>query len=363
MRINDRLRAPNTPRRGRRSRRRRARCSRGCSAAEISLEPAPPGQRAVHAARAGGEAGGRRHTARTPAELRPGTGFGIRVRIRSPRSEPLSRFTSTPVVWYTYVYTAAPGSVSDPDAHAVGERDVLVRSDRRTADDHRHCARVRAQGDGAEGARRRRSGGAARRFPGAGLGARPRGRGDSREVQRRRDAALGGHRRAAARGARRRRSVDGASRCSRPRRSRIRSSTSAPTRRRTSGCRSAPAATFPKLTAALVEPNMDFDATALGCRARKEGGGYVLDGKKCFVPNGSGAETFLVYAREGEGEGFETVQAFIVPRSAAGRERRREGKEHGRARARQRRAHALGREAAARSARRRRARASISSAS
>ena len=39
------------------------------------------------------------------------------------------------------------------------------------------------------------------------------------------------------------------------------------------------AATFPKLTAALVEPNMDFDATALECRARKEGGGYVLNGR------------------------------------------------------------------------------------
>jgi alkylation response protein AidB-like acyl-CoA dehydrogenase len=78
------------------------------------------------------------------------------------------------------------------------------------------------------------------------------------------------------------------------------------------------AASFPKLTAALVEPNMDFDATALGCRARKEGGGYVLDGTKCFVPNGSSAETFLVYAREGEGEGFDTVQAFIVPRGLPG---------------------------------------------
>jgi acyl-CoA dehydrogenase len=78
------------------------------------------------------------------------------------------------------------------------------------------------------------------------------------------------------------------------------------------------AAKFPKVTAALVEPHMDFDATVLGCRARKEGGSYVLEGTKCFVPNGGGAETFLVYAREGEGEGFETVQAFLVPRATPG---------------------------------------------
>jgi acyl-CoA dehydrogenase len=78
------------------------------------------------------------------------------------------------------------------------------------------------------------------------------------------------------------------------------------------------AAGVPKLTAALVEPSMDFDATALGCRARKQGGDYVLTGRKCFVPNGGAAETFLVYAREGEAEGFGQVQAFIVPRSTKG---------------------------------------------
>ena len=44
----------------------------------------------------------------------------------------------------------------------------------------------------------------------------------------------------------------------------------------------------------------------------------MLNGKKCFVPNGGGAETYLVYAREGEAEGFEHVQAFIVPAEHAG---------------------------------------------
>ncbi len=78
------------------------------------------------------------------------------------------------------------------------------------------------------------------------------------------------------------------------------------------------ASSVPKLTAALVEPSMDFDPTALGCRAQKSGDGYELSGQKCFVPNGATAEAFLVYAREGEAEGFKGVQAFIVPRDTPG---------------------------------------------
>jgi alkylation response protein AidB-like acyl-CoA dehydrogenase len=77
------------------------------------------------------------------------------------------------------------------------------------------------------------------------------------------------------------------------------------------------AATFPKLTAALVEPSMDFDPLSLGCTAQKTASGYVLNGRKCFVPNGGAAEAFLVYAREGA-EGFAFVQAFIVRRNSAG---------------------------------------------
>lgn len=77
-------------------------------------------------------------------------------------------------------------------------------------------------------------------------------------------------------------------------------------------------ANFPKLTAALVEPDIDFDPTALGCLAARDGDNYLLTGAKCFVPNGSTAETFLVYAREGDGEGFDNVGAFFVPADAAG---------------------------------------------
>ncbi|HEX4352237.1 MAG TPA: acyl-CoA dehydrogenase, partial [Polyangiales bacterium] len=81
--------------------------------------------------------------------------------------------------------------------------------------------------------------------------------------------------------------------------------------------RACTAASFPKLTAALMEPDYDFDPTALRTSAKKQGAGYVLNGKKCRVLNGTTAETFLVYAREGE-EGFGGVAAFFVPRDAKG---------------------------------------------
>jgi acyl-CoA dehydrogenase len=74
---------------------------------------------------------------------------------------------------------------------------------------------------------------------------------------------------------------------------------------------------FPKATSALIEPSMDFDPTELQTTATKKGSGYVLSGKKCLVPLGLGAELYLVFAREG-GNGFENVQAFLVPSGAKG---------------------------------------------
>jgi alkylation response protein AidB-like acyl-CoA dehydrogenase len=74
---------------------------------------------------------------------------------------------------------------------------------------------------------------------------------------------------------------------------------------------------FPKASAALIEPTWDFDATDLTVTVKKEGGKYVLSGKKCLVPLGSTAELFLVYAREGDA-GFAGVQGFLVPRNTKG---------------------------------------------
>ena len=74
---------------------------------------------------------------------------------------------------------------------------------------------------------------------------------------------------------------------------------------------------FPKATAAVLEPSWDFDPTELGVTAEKKGGKYVLNGKKCLVPLGMTADTFLVYAREGD-TGYGGVQGFLVSRGANG---------------------------------------------
>jgi alkylation response protein AidB-like acyl-CoA dehydrogenase len=66
-------------------------------------------------------------------------------------------------------------------------------------------------------------------------------------------------------------------------------------------------------TAALIEYAFDFDANALRTTARLEGGEYVLNGEKAFVPFAKDAEAMLVYASlDGQ------TQGFIVPKGAAG---------------------------------------------
>jgi alkylation response protein AidB-like acyl-CoA dehydrogenase len=66
-----------------------------------------------------------------------------------------------------------------------------------------------------------------------------------------------------------------------------------------------------------MEPSYDFDPTALRTTAMRTGANYVLNGVKCLVPNGSTAESFLVYARE-TSAGFDGVQAFFVQRNQPG---------------------------------------------
>jgi acyl-CoA dehydrogenase len=73
----------------------------------------------------------------------------------------------------------------------------------------------------------------------------------------------------------------------------------------------------PRATAAVVEPTMDWDPAAMTVSAERRGEDYVLSGRKCFVPLGSSADVFLVYAAEG-GPDLERVQGFLVPRSAKG---------------------------------------------
>jgi len=64
---------------------------------------------------------------------------------------------------------------------------------------------------------------------------------------------------------------------------------------------------------ALVEPAFGADPFRPRTQAKRDGAGYVLDGRKCMVPWLDGGDTVLVFADEG-GE----AQGFLVPRVAAG---------------------------------------------
>ncbi|KNE80394.1 MULTISPECIES: acyl-CoA dehydrogenase family protein [Streptomyces] len=71
----------------------------------------------------------------------------------------------------------------------------------------------------------------------------------------------------------------------------------------------------------LTEPGTGSDAAALTTRAVREGDGYVIDGSKMFITNGTVADVVLLFARTG-GPGHQGVSAFLVPADTPGLERR-----------------------------------------
>ena len=69
---------------------------------------------------------------------------------------------------------------------------------------------------------------------------------------------------------------------------------------------------------ALSEPDAGSDVAALGCAARADGDGYVLDGEKTWVSNGGIADFYVVFARTGEAPGARGITAFIVDAETPG---------------------------------------------
>jgi alkylation response protein AidB-like acyl-CoA dehydrogenase len=69
----------------------------------------------------------------------------------------------------------------------------------------------------------------------------------------------------------------------------------------------------PAVTAALVEPRIQWNPRKLQATAAAGGDGYVLNGVKSFVPLADSAELFLVYAAE-DGQ----TQAYLVPAGTEG---------------------------------------------
>jgi len=75
---------------------------------------------------------------------------------------------------------------------------------------------------------------------------------------------------------------------------------------------------FAAAAAALTEPRFDFDASALDTIAQPDGGGFVLNGAKCFVPLAAESDAILIFAARNRDAGFGGVDGFIVPRSTPG---------------------------------------------
>jgi alkylation response protein AidB-like acyl-CoA dehydrogenase len=66
-------------------------------------------------------------------------------------------------------------------------------------------------------------------------------------------------------------------------------------------------------TAALMEMSFDFDPNALKTNAKADGGRYILNGEKIFVPYAKDAEALIVYANLNG-----VTQGFIVGKEALG---------------------------------------------
>ena len=71
-------------------------------------------------------------------------------------------------------------------------------------------------------------------------------------------------------------------------------------------------------TLAHLEESDRHDAGGVALRARRARGGWVLSGRKCFVPEAQAADLVLVAARTRAGSGERGVSLFLVERGTAG---------------------------------------------
>jgi alkylation response protein AidB-like acyl-CoA dehydrogenase len=77
-----------------------------------------------------------------------------------------------------------------------------------------------------------------------------------------------------------------------------------------------------RATLANTEANGRWDATGIAAIARKDGGDYLLEGKKTFVLDGHCADLLVVAARREGTSGEEGISLFVVPDDSPGIERR-----------------------------------------
>ncbi|MGW4113133.1 acyl-CoA dehydrogenase family protein [Actinosynnema sp. NPDC004786] len=67
----------------------------------------------------------------------------------------------------------------------------------------------------------------------------------------------------------------------------------------------------------LTEPGTGSDAASLATRAVRDGGDWLITGRKVFITNGTWADVALVFARTG-GPGPQGITAFLVPTDLPG---------------------------------------------
>lgn len=68
---------------------------------------------------------------------------------------------------------------------------------------------------------------------------------------------------------------------------------------------------------AVTEPEAGSDVSGIATRARKEGGGWRLDGEKCFISNAGIADSYVVFARTSDDK-HRGLSAFLVDGGAPG---------------------------------------------
>jgi alkylation response protein AidB-like acyl-CoA dehydrogenase len=69
---------------------------------------------------------------------------------------------------------------------------------------------------------------------------------------------------------------------------------------------------------ALSEAGSGSDAFALTTRAKEDGDGFVISGRKLWITNGNEADVFLVFATVNPEAGYRGITAFIVERGTPG---------------------------------------------
>jgi len=70
--------------------------------------------------------------------------------------------------------------------------------------------------------------------------------------------------------------------------------------------------------AAIIEPRFDFDLGDMSAIARRDGGGYVLNGQKCCVPLARESSEILVYARMDQESGLSGIGGFVIAQDTDG---------------------------------------------